>query len=142
MATTITQKINVRIGHRVLFKNGEYPVLEPHFHNWVFEFTMCRRDNKLDGQFRVADFRFITDKLNAWLDEHWEDATILEIGDPEAKPLRAVGKKVIEWPFAPTTESFATLAYKAGNQIMNDHGIVVLHVAVHQNAMSRVGYSE
>lgn len=84
MTITCTRRIEFDAAHRVMHHESKCKHL--HGHRYAVEVTFAASD--LDTLGRVIDFGRIRDVLGAWIDEHWDHATILNEKD------RALGEAI------------------------------------------------
>lgn len=84
MSITCTRRIEFDAGHRVMEHESKCKNL--HGHRYAVEATFASQE--LDKLGRVIDFGQIRETLGAWIDEHWDHATILNEKD------RALGEAI------------------------------------------------
>jgi len=102
---TCTRRIEFDAAHRVMEHESKCKHL--HGHRYALEAAFAAP--KLDTLGRVVDFGVIKSTLGAWIDEHWDHATILSEKD---KPLGVAiaaktGQKIFYLPKNPTAENMA-----------------------------------
>lgn len=102
---TCTRRIEFDAAHRVMEHESKCKHL--HGHRYALEVSFAAPD--LDKLGRVVDFGVIKEKLGAWIDTHWDHATILYDKD---KPLgEAIAQKTGQTVFYlannPTAEHMA-----------------------------------
>ena len=134
--TTITKRLEIDAGHRLLKHEGK--CRHVHGHRYAFEIT-CTAP-ALDSVGRVIDFSQIKEKVGGWLDKFWDHAFIAQVGDPIIPFLNENGMRhdITEHP--PTAENLAQLVFEKARQLLTE--IKVVHVTCYETPTSRAGYSE
>ena len=78
MSTTATRSFEFDAAHRVLGHTGKCRFL--HGHRYRVEVTVKAKE--LDDLGMVVDFSCIKEKLQPWIDEHWDHNVLLNENDP------------------------------------------------------------
>ncbi len=124
MSTEATRKIEIDAGHRLLRHEGKCK--NAHGHRYAFEVT-CRALS-LDEVGRVVDFSVIKDRVGGWLDETWDHAFIMQVGDPLIPAFEAEGLKVSIVDYSPTAENLARHVFEVAGGLLNGSGLVVTRI--------------
>ena len=105
MTITCTRRIEFDAGHRVMEHESKCRHL--HGHRYAVEASFTAQ--QLDTLGRVIDFGQVREKLGAWIDEHWDHATILNERDRElgAAIAEKTGQSIFYLPGNPTAENMA-----------------------------------
>lgn len=129
MSYEITRTLEFDAAHRVRQHESKCRTL--HGHRYKVEVTAWARE--LDAIGRVIDFSVIKEKLGAWIDTHWDHATILMITDPLVKALQN-DQEAMKPPFVvawnPTAENMARFLFNKASELLNDSGLEVTRVVV------------
>ena len=148
---TITKKISISAGHRLLDHDGACKYL--HGHNYDF-FVTCTAE-KLDEIGRVVDFKVIKDEVKGWLDVNWDHGMILNENDPIAQWFKYAvldvpdyvdihrsvksalfGQKYFLLPNNPTAENLANYLKEVASGLLKKHGVGVSHVRCQETETS------
>jgi 6-pyruvoyltetrahydropterin/6-carboxytetrahydropterin synthase len=110
MTTTCTRRIEFDAAHRVMEHESKCRHL--HGHRYAVEATFAAKD--LDKLGRVIDFGAIKETLGAWIDAHWDHATILSEKDRALGEAIAAktGQIIFYLPANPTAENMAEYLLK------------------------------
>lgn len=102
---TCTRKLEFDAAHRVMRHESKCKHL--HGHRYVVEATFTA--DALDALGRVVDFGVIKEKLGAWIDAHWDHATILNAEDAAlgAAIHAETGQEIFYLNANPTAENMA-----------------------------------
>jgi 6-pyruvoyltetrahydropterin/6-carboxytetrahydropterin synthase len=105
-----TRRIEFDAAHRVMEHESKCKHL--HGHRYAVEATFVAPN--LDTLGRVVDFGVIKERLGAWVDEHWDHATILfEKDKPLGEAIAAkTGQKIFYLANNPTAEHMADYLLK------------------------------
>jgi 6-pyruvoyltetrahydropterin/6-carboxytetrahydropterin synthase len=128
---TCTRRLEFDAAHRVMEHESKCKHL--HGHRYVVEATFAA--SKLDPLGRVVDFGVIKERLGAWIDEHWDHATILHERD---RPLgEAIASHTHQQIFYlknnPTAENMAAyLLEEICPTLFADCGVRCTQVALHE----------
>lgn len=100
-----TRKLHFDAAHRVMQHESKCKYV--HGHRYVVEATF--QAPELDVLGRVVDFGVIKERLGAWIEEHWDHATILYEKDKELGNHieKITGQTVFYLPSNPTAENMA-----------------------------------
>jgi 6-pyruvoyltetrahydropterin/6-carboxytetrahydropterin synthase len=126
MTVTITRKLEIDAGHRLL--KHESKCRNVHGHRYVFQVTCTAKE--LDGVGRVIDFSVIKSKLGGWLDENWDHGFIYEKGDPLEEFLVMHDQRCYPMYQPPTAENLAMHFLRIARELMKPHDIQVTKVVV------------
>ncbi len=107
---TCTRRIEFDAAHRVMLHESKCKHL--HGHRYALEATFAAE--ALDPLGRVVDFGVIRERLGAWIDDHWDHATILHEKDRELGDAIAsrTGQKIFYLGGNPTAENMANYIFK------------------------------
>jgi 6-pyruvoyltetrahydropterin/6-carboxytetrahydropterin synthase len=138
MPTTITRRLEIDAGHRLLRHEGK--CANYHGHRYFIDIE-CAAD-RLDDVGRVVDFSVVKARVGGWLDEKWDHAMLLQRGDPMIEwalrdvvaPSPWVSITWIERPriavldVPPTAENLARLVFEQAQRLLEPHAVRVVSV--------------
>jgi 6-pyruvoyltetrahydropterin/6-carboxytetrahydropterin synthase len=133
---TITRRLEIDAGHRLV--NHESKCKNVHGHRYVFEVEVR---GELDQVGRVIDYGVIKSTLGGWLDSHWDHGFIAEDGDPLVETLLRYGMKVFVLNAPPTAENIAKYFFGIASGLMQQSGITVVSVTVHETPNCKAIYN-
>jgi len=136
--TTITKRLEIDMGHRLLKHEGK--CRNAHGHRYAFELTCTAQ--ALDEVGRILDFGIIKSLVGGWLDSTLDHGFMVQEGDPLAVALHQENLKLMVVGFPPTAEYLAQYVFSEAQVLLSPHGVKVLHVTCYETPTSSAGYSE
>lgn len=131
MTITCTRRLEFDAAHRVRLHESKCKHL--HGHRYALEATFSAPE--LDALGRVVDFGVVKEKLGAWIDEHWDHATILPTQDKALGEsiARETGQNIFYLPVNPTAEHMADyLLREVCPKLFSPHGITCTRVRLYE----------
>lgn len=125
MRTTITRRLEIDAGHRLLAHGGKCNAY--HGHRYAFEVTVTAPTLE-DGM--IVDMGVIKEKVGGWLDENWDHRMIIQDTDPMLTMISNLGitrMQVYVLDRAPTAENLARALYAKATQLL-PHPLSVVSV--------------
>lgn len=127
MKTTVTRRLEIDAGHRLLGHESKCAHL--HGHRYVIEVEA--RSEALDSIGRVVDFSVIKERLGTWLDKWWDHGMILNQNDIELIGFCVEhAQKYHIMSNNPTAENMAQFLLRLCPQLFDDCGIVISKVTI------------
>lgn len=131
MLTTITRRLEWDAAHRVLRHESKCATL--HGHRYV---ALIEMSGPLDTCARVVDFGVVRERVGAWIDDHWDHTTLVNLADRDLYEFcyQQVGKGHQREPYPflgePTAENIAAVLLSKSVELLADTGVTVVSVEV------------
>lgn len=143
MKTEAVRKIYFCAGHRVYGHESKCSNL--HGHNYVL--WVYATASELDHLGRVIDFSILKEKIDSWIQLHWDHTFLAFEKDAELRALEPLIQKNKPWficPFNPTAENMATYLIKEIiPELLKGTGVSVTRLTLYEteNCMVEVNSS-
>lgn len=143
MKIEASRKIHFCAGHRVFGHESKCSNL--HGHNYVL--WVYATAEELDPLGRIIDFSILKDKIDTWIQQHWDHTFLAFEKDHELLALGPLIQKKKPWficPFNPTAENMAAFLIKEIiPDLLKGSGVTVSRLTLYEteNCMVEVNAS-
>jgi 6-pyruvoyltetrahydropterin/6-carboxytetrahydropterin synthase len=135
---TINRRLEFDAGHRVYMHESKCNNI--HGHRYVVEIECT---GSLDNIGRVIDFSVVKKVCGTWIDDNLDHGMLLWVKDPLVSTWEQMGnQKFYVMNDNPTAENIAKHLYDVFNHQLDQHGVRVLSVLVHETPNCRAMYKE
>lgn len=124
MLTTITRRLEIDAGHRLLAHESK--CRNAHGHRYAFEVTVSGA--ALDDCGRLIDFGAVKQLVAGWLDAEWDHGFLAQAGDPLIEPMRALGLKLVVLDVPPSIEHLTAIVLARSAPLLAPDGLRVVRV--------------
>ena len=136
----VIKEVRWEAAHRLLNYEGKCANIHGHSYRAIFTFG----SNNLDENGMVIDFTILKKELQAWLDQYWDHALILNKLDPLIDVIR--DNKVYIFDGNPTAENMARSLFSVANSIFGTDvkkgsGFYLVSVEVFEGPKSSAMYT-
>lgn len=132
------RKIHFSAGHRV--HGHESKCSNLHGHNYVLWVHASAKE--LDPLGRVIDFSVLKEKIDSWIQLHWDHTFLTYEKDTEILALEPLLKKNKPWfvcPFNPTAENMAKFLFETIIPVLlTDTGVSVTKLVLYETENCKV----